>query len=91
MSTAPVNGGMHQPPAAHQQAPGQPEPQDKAMSDDENFRQLDDPEFLALRRRVREELERTPGHGPGAELTARYEALNDEFLRRATAAWAQAN
>jgi hypothetical protein len=59
------------------------------MTGDADFTQLDDPEFLAMRRRVREELEHTPGHAASAELTARYEALDEEFLRRATAAWTQ--
>ena len=58
------------------------------MSDDELAR-MDDPDFLAERRRVREELERTPA--ATADLTARYAALDDEFIRRAGAAWAQAS
>jgi hypothetical protein len=56
---------------------------DKAMDDDTDFTRLGDPEFLAERRRVREELE----HTPTVELTARYERLSDEFLRRARIAW----
>jgi hypothetical protein len=63
--------------------------EDKAMTSDEDFSQLDDPEFLAERRRVREELERTPGLCD--ELAARYQRLNDEFIRRARVAWAPAN
>jgi hypothetical protein len=81
MSTTPTNGGMPQPP---------PEHRDKSMTSDEDFTQLNDPEFLAMRRRVREELEHTPEHALTTELKARYEALNDEFLRRASAAWTQA-
>jgi hypothetical protein len=50
---------------------------------------LDDPAFLAERRRVREELEGTPTDRD--ELTARYAALDAEFIRRARAAWAQAS
>lgn len=51
------------------------------MNDDTDFSQLDDPAFLAERRRVREALEHRPeAH---AELTERYQRLNDEFLRRA--------
>ena len=50
---------------------------------------LNDPEFLAERRRVREELERTSAGND--ELTARCMALDDEFIRRARAAWAQAS
>jgi hypothetical protein len=50
------------------------------MADDE-LATMDDPDFLAERRRVREELERTPI--ASAALAARYAALDDEFLRRA--------
>jgi hypothetical protein len=50
---------------------------------------LDDPEFLAERRRVREELESTPDASD--ELSARSAALDDEFIRRARAAWAHAS
>ena len=49
----------------------------------DDYELMDDPEFLAERRRVRAELETQPS----AELTARYAALNDEFIRRAGAAW----
>jgi hypothetical protein len=56
------------------------------MSDSDDFTRLDDPAFLAERRRVREELE----HEASPELTARYQQLNDEFLRRASIAWTQA-
>jgi len=61
------------------------------MNESDDFSQLDDPEFLAERRRVREELEHTPENQPSPELAARYEKLNDEFLRRASAAWTQAS
>jgi hypothetical protein len=57
---------------------------------DEDFRVMNDPDFLAERRRVREELEHTPEHEVSPELTVRYAQLNDEFLRRASLAWAQA-
>jgi hypothetical protein len=60
----------------------------QAMPDDELAR-MDDPEFLAERRRVREELEQTPV--ASADLTARYAALDDEFIRRARAAWVRAS
>jgi len=53
------------------------------MDNDTDFTRLGDPEFLAERRRVREELE----HRPTAELTAEYERLSEEFLRRARLAW----
>jgi hypothetical protein len=45
---------------------------------EEDFTQLDDPAFLAERRRVRQTIE---------ALTERYEALTAEFDRRATAKW----
>jgi hypothetical protein len=55
------------------------------MTSDEDFTQLDDPAFLAERKRVREELEYAPE--ASTELTDRYEKLNEEFLRRARVAW----
>jgi hypothetical protein len=55
------------------------------MTSDEDFTLLDDPEFLAERKRVREALEYAPE--ASAELTGRYEKLSEEFLRRARAAW----
>jgi hypothetical protein len=57
------------------------------MSNDDEFSQLDDPAFLAARRHVREQLEHAPESNASAELTARYEAMNAEFLRRAQMAW----
>jgi hypothetical protein len=57
------------------------------MSESDDFRQLDDPEFLAERKRVREALEHQPE--ASAELTARYQRLDEEFLRRARIAWGQ--
>jgi hypothetical protein len=48
----------------------------------DDFTQLDDPAFLAERARVREELQ---------ELTERFRRLNEEFDRRARAAWAPAS
>jgi hypothetical protein len=54
---------------------------------DEDFSQLDDPAFIAERRRAREELEHTPEHEVSAILKDRYKRLNDEFLRRARLAW----
>jgi hypothetical protein len=52
------------------------------MTSDDEFTQLDDPAFLAERKRVREELQM---------LTERYRRLNEEFDRRARAKWATAN
>jgi hypothetical protein len=57
------------------------------MSEDDDFSQLDDPAFLAARRRVREELEHAPTGAVSAELAARFQAMDAEFLRRARAAW----
>jgi hypothetical protein len=57
---------------------------------DEDFSAMNDPEFLAERRRVREELEHTPEHEVSPELSARYQRLDAEFLRRAALAWTQA-
>jgi hypothetical protein len=61
------------------------------MDDTEDFTRLDDPEFLAERRRVNAMVERTPPDEQSPELIARYRGLNDEFLRRASAAWALAS
>ncbi len=56
------------------------------MSEDaDDFTAMDDPEFLAERRHLREELEHLPAHAVTAGLTIRYQRLNDEFLRRASA------
>jgi hypothetical protein len=57
--------------------------------EDSDFTQLDDPAFLAERKRVREELERTSA--ASEELVAHYQQLNNEFIRRARAAWSQAS
>jgi hypothetical protein len=59
---------------------------DKALRD---LAKLDDPEFLAERRRAREELECLPVWSD--ELAARVAALDEEFIRRARAAWASAS
>jgi hypothetical protein len=57
-----------------------------------DFSQLADPEFLAERRRVREALECAPKQSPGrAGLAARYEAMSAEFDRRASRAWTEAS
>ena len=52
------------------------------MSDSGDFATMSDPDFLAERTRVREELQ---------ELTERFRMLNEEFDRRARAAWRPAN
>jgi hypothetical protein len=60
---------------------------DEGLRDD--FAQLDDLAFIAERRRVREALENTPQHAASPEMAARYQAMNEEFLRRARLAWTQ--
>ena len=57
------------------------------MSESDDFAKLDDPTFIALRRQVREALERTPEHEVSPELAARFQRLDEEFLRRARIAW----
>jgi hypothetical protein len=66
-----------------------PQPQNTEQAD---FSQLSDPDFLAERRRVREALECAPERSPGrAGLAARYDALSAEFDRRASRAWTAAS
>ena len=56
------------------------------------FTRLDDPAFLTERARVRDRLARVPDDTEGrAELERLYEAMNLEFDRRASAAWAIAS
>jgi hypothetical protein len=57
------------------------------IEEDSEIMSMDDPAFLAERRRVRSELEHTPEGAVSPELSARYEALNEEFIRRARIAW----
>jgi hypothetical protein len=45
---------------------------------DEDFKSMNDPDFLAERQRVRETID---------ALQDRYQRINDEFDRRATARW----
>ena len=53
----------------------------KATDDGADIRQLSDPDFLAERARVREAIE---------ALRERLAELDDEFIKRAGAAWAEA-
>ena len=53
----------------------------KAMGDSADIRQMSDPDFLAERARVRETI---------AALKERMAELDDEFVKRAGAAWAEA-
>jgi hypothetical protein len=71
--------------------PHKPYRKPQVMDYAEDFTRLDDPAFLAERRRVRGQIERMPADEHSPELAERYRRLNDEFLRRASAAWAQAS
>jgi hypothetical protein len=51
------------------------------------FAEMNDVEFIAERRKAREDLERAPGD---EDLLRQYQAIDAEFLRRAGLAWAQA-
>ena len=53
----------------------------------DDFAGMDDPEFLAERSRVRDELQHAPGRTARAELAALYRRIDDEFIRRARIAW----
>ena len=57
------------------------------MRDSDDFTKLDDPQFLAERRRVRDALDSTRDTAASPDLTARLEALDEEFLRRARTCW----
>jgi len=56
-------------------------------NDEDDLTTMDDPDFLAERRRVREALEHTPERETRSALVDRYWRLNEEFLRRARIAW----
>jgi hypothetical protein len=57
-----------------------------------DYRALDDPEFIAARRRLREQLEHLPERSADrAGLAEVYRAMTAEFDRRARAAWADAS
>jgi hypothetical protein len=53
-----------------------------------DFTEMDDPEFLAERRRLHDEISGT-ADGADAELREQYAAVEREFLRRAGMAWSQ--
>jgi hypothetical protein len=53
------------------------------MTSEQDLTAMTDPEFLAERARVRDQLEYTPS----AKLADRCQRLNQEFLRRARIAW----
>jgi hypothetical protein len=53
-----------------------------------DFTKLDDPEFFAERRHVREQLERLPEHHTDRDALAElYEQMTDELTKRAASAW----
>jgi hypothetical protein len=56
-------------------------------SDNHDFTAMNDPDFLAERRRVREALERAPEQEVGSALADRFRELTEEFLRRARISW----
>jgi hypothetical protein len=57
-------------------------------SEPADFTTLSDPDFLAERRRVREQLEHVPDQSPDrARLATLRAALDQEFDRRTRAAW----
>ena len=61
------------------------------MSEPADFTQLDDPAFLDERARLRDRLEHVPENAIGrAGLERLYEAMTEEFLRRARVAWTTA-
>jgi hypothetical protein len=61
------------------------------MSEAADFRQLDDPAFLAERARLRGLLEHVPTNAVDrTRLERLYEAMNQEFDRRARIAWTEA-
>ena len=57
------------------------------MSERHDFTELDDLEFLAARWRVRDELDTTPPGEASPDLTARFQAMDEEFCRRARISW----
>ena len=62
------------------------------MSKPVDFRQLDDPAFLAERARLRGALEHLQENSvERLELERLYEAMNREFDRRARIAWTEAS
>jgi hypothetical protein len=54
----------------------------------DDFTEMDDPEFLAERRKLHDAISGTTD-GIDAELREQYAAIEREFLRRAGMAWSQ--
>jgi hypothetical protein len=60
-------------------------------SEPPDFTTMSDPDFLAERRRVREQLEQVPSQAADrTRLAALHAAMDQEFDRRARAAWSAA-
>ena len=58
------------------------------MSSTQDFEHLDDPELFAERRHVREKIDALPRcHPDRLQLAQVYDALTQEFDRRARSAW----
>lgn len=69
--------------------------QDNGRQDDDegtdDFAQMDDAALIAMRGRMREELQRLPPHSLGhVKLSARYDRSTQEIDDRARRAWAKA-
>lgn len=55
-----------------------------------DYRELNDPEFLAERARVRDLLGQTPEEAPEHDqLAERFAEMEEEFIRRARCAWSK--
>jgi hypothetical protein len=86
------------PPAARADADGYPasrKPLGPMMSEQgklADIREMNDPDFLTARARLRAELEHVPEGAPGrTALDLQWNAMTDEFDRRARAAWRRAS
>jgi hypothetical protein len=85
-TTAAADGGGV-PTAATTHRPGQ-----TMESEPADFTTMSDPDFLAERRRVREKVEQMPGQSvERARLVTLRDAMDEEFDRRARAAWSTAD
>jgi hypothetical protein len=85
LQDTPGSGGMPEPPPRTTWADMQP------LHEPSDYTHLDDPAFLDERARIRERLEHEPENTIGhAELARVYDAMTEEFLRRARVAWTTA-
>lgn len=62
---------------------------EKQQRDD--IRNMDDPDLIQERRRLREELEHAPAHEISPVQRQRFRQVDDEFIKRARAAWSRAS